>query len=104
MSEAYVPQKGIAVWPVDRAPKNPNRKYPFPTLKVGEMIFIPGAVTKKMSAYVSKETKDLPGKFVTRHGFMRAAVQDDEGVVTRWEEVAEDAPGAVEGTAVWRTE
>lgn len=102
MSEAYLPQKGIPVWPVDRAPKNPNRKYPFPTLEVGDMIFIPGAITKKMSAYVSKETKDLPGKFVTRHGWMRAVGM--KGGKRVWEECKPADDGAEEGTGVWRTE
>lgn len=101
MTEVYIPQNGIPVPPVNRGRKTTQGKYPLKSLEVGQMIFIPGRNTKSMSSYVSRQTKNLPGSFVSRHCWM-LPVRVADGVVLEWQEVQEGAPDALEGTGVWR--
>lgn len=82
--------------PPARRPK--RRKFPFETMRVGQMVFDPDRSTRSVSAYVSRVTRSMPGKFRARHCW----VVFDENEQPR--EVPEGTPGAIEGTGVWRTE
>lgn len=98
MSEMLVVQKGVPIPEIDRTSKKGRRKYPIETMAVGEMVFVEGSNSKSLAAYISRTTKDLTGKFSTRHCWMK---QKADG---SWEMSAEGAEGAKEGTGVWRTE
>lgn len=80
---------------VDRSPK--RRKYPLATMQVGQMIFEPGRSTQSVSAYISRISKKVPGRFTTRHCWV--VFEDDQP-----REVPQGTPGAIEGTGVWRVE
>lgn len=87
-------QKGVPIPPIKRA-RRP--KYPFETMEVGAMFFVPGKPRGRLVTYVSTMAKKLGRKFTTRHLHMRETV---EGFV-----VAEAGErGAVEGVGVWRDE
>ena len=61
------------------------------------MFFVPGRTGKGVSAYISRISKDVPGKFSARHCWM---IRNDN----KWVLAAEGDAGAVEGTGVWRIE
>lgn len=95
-------QAGVPLPDVNRAPKNTRRRYPVDTMKVGEMFFMPGRSTKSVSAYISRITKNLPGKFSARHCWMiPVGMKGSERV---WEMAEQGVDGAEEGTGVWRIE
>lgn len=98
MSAMLSVQKGIPLPEINRSPRGVRRKYPLETMQVGEMFFEPGRNSRKLSAYISRETKDMPGKFSVRHCWM---AQDAAGV---WCPAEPGSPGAAEGTGVWRIE
>lgn len=97
MSPMFNVQTGVPLPQIDRAPKGGRRKYPLEAMKVGDMFFVPGKSTRPISAYISRETRDLPGKFSARHCWM--VKQGD-----KWVTATKDEAGAVEGTGVWRIE
>lgn len=80
---------------VNRSPKGVRRKYPLEDTPVGDAFFVPGRTCKSVSAYVSRISKDLPGKYSARHAW---AVQNDN----EWQLVEAGTDGAVEGVSVWR--
>lgn len=94
MLEVY---DGVPVPEINRRPKTGRRKYPVETMTVGQMFFEPGRTAKSMSAYISRITKDLPGKFTARHCCV--LMQDGKPV-----EVPPGTDGAIEGAGVWRLE
>lgn len=98
MSPMFSVQSGVPLPQIDRAPKGGRRKYPLETMKVGDMFFVPGKSTRPISAYISRETKDLPGKFSARHCWM---IPQADG---KWKLAKEGDKGAQEGTGVWRIE
>ncbi len=98
MAPMFQVQTGIPLPLINRAAKEPRRKYPLETMAVGAMFFVPGMGTKSFSAYISRTTKDIAGKYAARHVWM---VQRPDGT---WWLSNEHAVGAVEGTGVWRTE
>lgn len=102
MSPMFNTQSGVPLPEIDRAPKGGRRKYPLEGMKVGDMFFVPGQKTKPLSAYISRETKDLPGKFSARHCWMiPVGMKGGERV---WQLAEKGADGAEEGTGVWRIE
>lgn len=102
MTTMLTVQKGVPLPKVDRAPKNARRKYPVATMEVGDMFFLPGKSTRAVSAYISRITKDLKGKFSARHCWMiPVGMRGNERV---WELARGDEDGAEEGTGVWRIE
>ncbi len=96
MSEMFPVQAGIPVPAITRSRGGERRKYPVATMEVGGMFFVPTRPSKQVSAYISRITKGLPGTFVTRPIVM--AKQK-----SKWVPVEPGAPGATEGTGVWRT-
>ncbi len=70
MTSMLAVQKGVPIPEVDRKPKAVRRKYPVETMEKGDMFFLPKRETKGVSAYISRITKGLPGKFSTRHCWM----------------------------------
>jgi len=93
----YEVQDGVPLPEINRAPKGARRKYPIEDMPVGGMFFVENRASKSVGAYISRISKDVPGKFGTRHCWMKKV--DDKWVLSE-----EGADGAVEGTGVWRTE
>lgn len=98
MSPMFNVQKGVPLPEINRAPKGQRRKYPIETMAVGDMFFVPHRDTKSVSAYISRISKGVPGKFSARHCWMR---KDARG---HWHPCDPGGPPATEGTGVWRTE
>jgi hypothetical protein len=96
MSDMFPVQTGIAIPAITRARKGDRRKYPVDNMLVGGMFFVPGRSTRQVSAYISRITKGLPGTYITRPITM---VENDN----KWVPTEPGAPGATEGTGVWRT-
>lgn len=92
----YEINKGIPLPPIKRS--SGPRKYPIETMEVGDQIFIPGRPSKSVSAYISRISKGLPGKFTARACFM---AKDSDG---NWQPCDPGGPPATEGTGVWRIE
>jgi hypothetical protein len=92
-------QAGVPKPPVDRRPKRSHRKWPVSEMQPGDFLFDPGRPAKGVSAYISRITKGLPGKYETASVW---AWQDQRN--EQWHLCAPSAVGAVEGVGVWRTE
>src|SRR5262245_16146810 len=101
MSAMLSVQKGVPLPEINRAPKGVRRKYPIETMKPGDMFFVPGRSSKSVSAYISRISKDVPGRFSARHCWMRPGREHEEA---EWVIATPDCEGAVEGTGVWRIE
>lgn len=97
MSELLQVQYGVQKPKIDRGRKGVQREYPIDTMKVGGFFFVPNSTSKSISAYISRISKGVQGKFSTQHVW---AVQNDGA----WTLVEQGTPGAVEGTGVWRDE
>lgn len=97
MSEMFEVVENVPLRPINRAPTNTRRKYPIEGMKVGDWFFIPERIPKKVSAYISRISKDLPGKYSARRDW---AQKNEAG---KWRQ-CEDVAGATEGTGVWRIE
>lgn len=96
MSEMFNIVKGHPIPPITRARASEPRKYPVKTMEVGDSFFVADRTVRRVSAYISRITGKLPGKFETRHGWGK----NDNG---NWLPAEADAEGATEGTWVWRT-
>lgn len=103
MTGLFEVQSGVPLPEINRAPTNPRRKYPVEGMAVHAMFFVPGRETKSVSAYISRITKNLTGKFSARHCWMRKKLPH-EGDPSEWTICTSDATGATEGTGVWRIE
>ena len=97
MATLFKVQNGVRLPEISRAPKTPRRKFPVQDMAPGQMFFVPGKSSKSVSAYVSRITKHLPGKYTARHVWM---VRLDSS----WALAEKDELGAIEGVGVWRTE
>lgn len=101
MAEMFAVQQGVPVPAIDRTPKN-RRKYPIVGMAVGDMFFVPGRPAKLVSAYISRISRDLPGKFTARHCWMWLTPNNTWQLLEPGEET--QVAGATEGTGVWRLE
>lgn len=99
MTTMFKVQTNVERRKVSRAAKNPRRKYPLDTMAVGGMFFVPNRNCKSVSAYISRTTKDLPGKWSTQRAWMWEDKRNGD-----WRDCEPSAVGAVEGTQVWRDE
>lgn len=72
-------------------------KYPFKTMTVGEIIFIPDKTTRQLSAYVAQRGRELNRKFRSQKAVMRQDLQTNE-----WELCKPGAAGARNGVAICR--
>ncbi len=95
MTGMFKIQKGVPIPAPHRSNKGMRKKYPIEDMVAGDMFFVPERPSKLVAAYISKITKNIDGTFTTRNCF--AVLKGDEWVIA-----AEDTPGAVEGTAIWR--
>lgn len=104
MSEMFNIVKGNPIPPITRKRpvKVPRKKYPVEGMEVGDSFFVAGRTTRRVSAYISRITGKLPGKFETRPGWGKNA---DGQWLPMDAPPPEQAPpeGASEGTWVWRT-
>lgn len=99
MTAMFKVQAGVPLPEINRSAKTPRRKYPFETMAVEDMFFIPGKSCKSVSAYVSRATKDVPGKWSARQCWMWQDQRTGD-----WRDCTPSAAGAVQGTGVWRVE
>ena len=97
MTAMFEVQGGVPLPEINRAPKAANRKYPIAGMKVGEMFFVPGRTAKSVSAYISRISKNVSGRFSARHCWM---VKNNN----EWKLAEPNSTGATEGTGVWRIE
>ncbi len=74
----------------------PRRKYPFESMEVGEMFFVPYRKQNTLAAHCSAVSKALNRRFQTRLIYM----VDVNGT---WMPTKKDTEGAVVGVGVWRT-
>lgn len=88
-------QSGVPLPEISRAPKTPRRKFPVQGMAPGQMFFVPGKTSKSVSAYISRITKNLPGKYTARQTTARLVDED-------WMPCAAAHPDAVVGVGVWR--
>lgn len=102
MAPLYKVQDGVPMPAIDRTSKSPRRKFPVETMRPGQMFFVPDKKTRSVSAYISRITKDLPGKFSARKAVMCETIGRDGGV--EWKLCDPGDPGATEGVGVWRIE
>jgi hypothetical protein len=92
----FMVKKGVKLPPTVR--KQPlNRKYPFATMEVDQIFFVPGVSGDKFSVYASQRGRVLNRKFKTQSATMRQDLQTDQ-----WEPCKPGAPGAKQGVAVCR--
>lgn len=73
-----------------------KRKYPYETMEIGDMFFVPGKSTNTLMSHASTTGKKLGRKFATRLTYM---VESLDG----WKPATPDTPNAVQGVGVWRT-
>lgn len=99
MAEMFEVQQGVPLPEIDRAPKRARRKYPIEGMAVGQFFLVPRRACKSVSAYISRISKNVPGKFSARRCWMR-----QQGRPWKWRLCGASDKGAVEGTGVWRTE
>ena len=97
MTTMFKVQSGVPLPDVSK-PKQPRRKFPVEGMQPGQMFFVPGKSSRSVSSYVSRITKDLPGRYTARHCWM---VRDANG---DWQLCEESGPPACEGVGVWRHE
>ena len=86
---------GVELPPARRAGR--ARKYPFDTLAVGELFFVPDQTTANLTTYASLQGRKLGRKFRTQMAIMRQDLETDE-----WEVCQAGAPGAKNGVAIER--
>lgn len=72
-------------------------KYPFRTMEVGELIFVPDMTTMQMSSYAGAVGRKLGRKFRTQTAHMRQDLQTYE-----WEPVRAGSVGSRKGVAICR--
>lgn len=99
MSEMYQIQKdGLRPAGERRqAAKQPRRKFPVESMEPGDSFFVYEKRGKSVSSYISRITKNLPGRFATEAGFAYA----EDG---KWVSCGENDEGAVAGVTVTRVE
>lgn len=90
-------QRNVPLPKAARVARRGRRKYPFETMEVGDMFFVPNRSRNTMTPHVSAEGKALGRKFATRLVHM---VETKRG----WVIAKEDTAGAVQGVGVWRVE
>lgn len=85
-------QRGVTIPNVTKAVR---RKYPFDSMAVGDMFFVPGKAKNTLTAITSATGRKLKRKFTTRLCFM---VETRDG----WKPAAEGAKNAIQGVGIWR--
>ena len=73
--------------------------YPFATMDVGAMFFLPGRTTDQFATYAGLWGRKLNRRFKTRTLYMRR-----DNAKSPWEECAADVKDAVRGVGCWRFE
>lgn len=87
----------IAMPPIKRAREGTPRVYPWTTMEIGDMFFIPDKDRNTFSPYASEVGARLGMKFRTRLCWAK-----DTGKA--WVVCDADASGAVQGIGCWRVE
>ena len=80
-----------------RGRRGPTRKYPFETMKKGDMFFVPGKKRNTIATHVSTVGKELGVKFTSRLCYMYETMEG-------WKPCESTFKGAVMGVGVWRIE
>lgn len=87
--------KNVPVPKTLRTTTSTRRKYPFETMEVGDMFFIPERTKNTLATHASTVGRKLNRKFLTKLAYMRMT---KEG----WKPCDSGAAGAVLGIGVWR--
>ena len=103
MASLFKVQDGVELPEINRAPKVPRRKFPVQNMEPGQMFFVPGKSSRSVSAYISRITKHLPGKYTARHVWARKPRKGEDQKLD-WVLCASHEKGSTEGVGVWRTE
>lgn len=93
----YAVQENVPIPKVVRNRPPVRRKYPFHTMTVGQMFFVPERTKNTLATHASSVGRKLGRKFLSRLTWM---VQQGGA----WQPCGEHEIGAVYGIAVWRTE
>lgn len=78
-----------------RRGKGRPRKYPFETMEVGDMFFVPNRTKNNMTTHASAVGSKLGKKFATRRIYMTK----EDG---QWRSCESHEEGAIMGIGVWR--
>ena len=89
-------EKNISIPKAIRQSPPSRRKYPFDTMEVGDMFFVPDREKNNLAAHTSTMGKKLKRKFVTRLTHM---CEEKES----WVSCDPSEENAVMGIGVWRT-
>lgn len=92
----FEPKEGITLPKAERPGAASRKIYPFDTMDVGEMFFIPHRDKNTMMSYASRMGRKFGRKFSTRMVWMISDGDD-------WELADADTEDAVQGIGVWRT-
>lgn len=87
--------KNVPVPKTMRTMTGARRKYPFDTMEVGDMFFVPDRTKNTLATHASTVGRKLGRKFITKLAFMRMT---KEG----WKPCEGGVTGAVLGVGVWR--
>ena len=102
MSELFLVQDDLRVPQNRRGQKQPRRKFPVDDMQPGQQFFVPGKKSKTVSAYISRITKTLPGKYTARQDWARPVAMI--GDKRKWESCEPTDDGATDGVTVARVE
>jgi hypothetical protein len=91
-------QKNVAIPKTIRSAPPSKRKYPFDSMEIGDMFFVPGKTKNTMATHASSVSKKLGKKFKTQLVYM-AELEDGS-----WEPTVSTDEDGVIGIGVWRTE
>ncbi len=74
-----------------------TKKYPYETMEIGEMFFVPLGKVNSITSYSATQGGRMRRKFSTRQCWMRESMEG-------WVASSEGIAGAVPGVGVWRVE
>ena len=89
-------QRNIPVPKPEKAQPSRRKKYPFESMGIGDMFFVPNRSRNNLMSLASSTGRTLSRKFTTRLTYM---VESLDG----WRQATKDTPSAVQGIGVWRT-
>ena len=95
----YELEDGVPIPPIKRRSKNtPRRKYPFESMKIGTVMYVPDKTIETASTHAHKVASYLGYKFTIR----TIDILRDSGT-GRWRLAADDELGdAMLGVGIWR--
>lgn len=87
--------QNVELPPIRRANRRRRRKYPFETMNIGDMFFVPTKTRNLLTTQAASAAAQLGWKFSTRSVTMKQ-------VASAWVMCDETDPDATAGIGVWR--